>query len=98
MASCAQLSLLAQSADRVVPVYLSAVDGAAVGAPPRSSAVVERLRLLVGAPRVQHGRLSSEIGELDAWLRGWPRPGITEIAGRPGAGRLAPLLPALARL
>lgn len=50
--------------------------------------------LAASAPR----GLPACIPALDDWLGGWPRPGIVEIAGLPGSGRLAPLLPGLARL
>ncbi len=44
------------------------------------------------------GRVSTEIPALDAWIGGWPRPGIVEIAGVPGAGRLGLVLPRVAHL
>ena len=104
-------SSIAHAHDHTVPVYLRAASlvqewggagGSASAVAPRVNPVVERLRLLVGArpaPSLDRANLlSSEVAALDAWLHGWPRPGITEIAERPGAGRLAPILPALVRM
>jgi hypothetical protein len=51
-----------------------------------------------GAPRVVPGRLSAGSPELDAWLGGWPMPGIAEVSGPVGSGRLSLVLPALAAL
>jgi hypothetical protein len=45
-----------------------------------------------------HGAVSTGLAALDAWLRGWPRPGVIELAGPPGAGRLALVLPLIERL
>lgn len=42
--------------------------------------------------------LPTGIGALEAATGGWPRPGVTLIQGAPGSGRLAPVLPTLARL
>ncbi|MFN7146666.1 MAG: hypothetical protein ACK4YP_23025, partial [Myxococcota bacterium] len=50
------------------------------------------------APALDPGSVSTGIAGLDAWLRGWPRPGPVEIAGLPGAGRLALLTPLFERL
>lgn len=50
------------------------------------------------APALDPGAISTGIAGLDVWLRGWPRPGPVEIAGLPGAGRLALLTPLFERL
>lgn len=50
------------------------------------------------APRVVPGRLPAGSAELDAWLGGWPMPGIAEVSGAVGSGRLSLVLPALAML
>ncbi len=39
-----------------------------------------------------------DVPALDAWLGGWPVGALTEIAGLPGSGRLALLVPLLRRL
>jgi hypothetical protein len=63
-------------------------------------AIVAQLRVLLHgvAPRgaLPAGRASTGLPALDAWLQGWPRPGIVELAGAPGSGRLAPVLPFMA--
>lgn len=56
------------------------------------------LRARVETPRVVHQRLPTGIPGLEGWLGGWSAPGVTELVGRPGSGRLAPILPALAAL
>lgn len=48
--------------------------------------------------RISGGRLSGGLPGIDAWFGGWPSPGVTEIVGAPGSGRLAAILPALATL
>lgn len=67
-------------------------------APAPPGAVIARLRALLPAGRVQPGRLACQHGGLDAWLGGWPCPGVSEICGAPGSGRLALILPALEQL
>lgn len=83
-------------------------------ASPRAAAIAHLRALVgsrgrVGAlPRAQDpaaslvavapGNVSTGIAGMDAWLRGWCRPGPVEIAGAPGGGRLALLLPLLERL
>lgn len=63
------------------------------------ASVLEELRARVGATgRVQPGRLSCAHEGLDAWIGGWPSPGVSEIVGAPGTGRMALILPALAAL
>ena len=42
--------------------------------------------------------VSTGLSGLDAWLRGWPRPGPVELVGGLGAGRLALVQPLLERL
>lgn len=59
---------------------------------------IERLRAVVGAGRATTGRLSCAAPALDAWLGGWPSPGLAEICGAPGSGRLALVMPALGAL
>ena len=70
--------------------------------PPLSAAqrpaVLAELRARIAAPRVLFGRLPAGVAAVDAWLGGWPAPGISEIVGAPGSGRLGLLLPALAAL
>ncbi|MCB9796856.1 MAG: hypothetical protein H6741_29495 [Alphaproteobacteria bacterium] len=54
---------------------------------------------IVGAPEVQTGRLPSGQAELDAAIGGgWPRPGLVEITGRVGSGRLVPAQHSVASL
>lgn len=48
--------------------------------------------------RVLPGRLPMGIEALEARVGGWPRPGISTIAGPIGSGRLGLLLPAMADL
>lgn len=62
------------------------------------AATVASLRAALGAPRSAAGRLPCGHAGLDAWLGGWPVPGVVEIAGAPGSGRLALVLPALGAL
>lgn len=40
-------------------------------------------------------RLSTGLPTLDAAVQGWPRPGVAEVTGKPGSGRLRVLLPVL---
>ncbi len=61
-------------------------------------AVLAELRARLAAPRVQAGRLGTGVPELDGWLGGWPSPGVTELVGPLGSGRLSLLLPGLAAL
>ena len=56
----------------------------------------ERLRFSERTP--DSGRLFTGLPDLDGWLGGWPAPGVTEIVGAPGTGRLGLLIPALAEL
>ncbi|MBN1337623.1 MAG: hypothetical protein JXB39_16850 [Deltaproteobacteria bacterium] len=46
---------------------------------------------------VEPRRIPSGHPALDAAVGGWPRPGVVEVAGLPGSGRLGVLLPSLAR-
>lgn len=59
---------------------------------------LDQLRAQLQSPRVQPGRLPCGHDALDAWLGGWPLPGVVELVGAPGSGRLAPILPVLERL
>ena len=61
-------------------------------------AVLAELRSRIVAPRVAPSRLQAGLPALEAWFGGWPRPGVSEIVGAPGSGRLALLLPSLASL
>jgi hypothetical protein len=42
--------------------------------------------------------LSSGLEDLDRAVRGWPSPGVSEVVGRTGSGRLSLILPTLQRL
>lgn len=61
-------------------------------------AVLADLRARIAAPRSLGGRLSAELPELEAWFGGWPTPGVSEVVGAAGSGRLGVVLPALAAL
>ena len=61
-------------------------------------AVLAELRARIAAPRVHGGCLAAELPELESWMGGWPQPGVSEIVGPVGSGRLGLLLPALAAL
>ncbi len=61
-------------------------------------AVLADLRARIAAPRVFGGSLAAELPELEAWVGGWPQPGVSEIVGPVGSGRLGLLLPTLAAL
>jgi RecA/RadA recombinase len=61
-------------------------------------AVLAELRARIAAPRVLGGQLPTGLSELDAWMGGWPQPGISEIVGPVGSGRLGLILPTLAAL
>lgn len=67
-------------------------------APLSHEGVLAQLRARIGTPRVLPGRLPTGLAALDAWLGGWPTPGLTEVSGEQGAGRLALVMPALERL
>ena len=58
-------------------------------------AVLTELRARIAAPRVHSGFLAAELPELESWMGGWPQPGVSEIIGPVGSGRLALLLLAL---
>ena len=66
---------------------------------PRAKAVVSlaQLREQLKPPH-RPTRLPMGSEGLEAWLGGWPQPGVVEIAGSLGSGRLSPVLPALRRL
>lgn len=49
------------------------------------------------ASYVPPGRLETGIPALDRQVGGWPAPGVAEVAGLPGSGRLGLVLPALVR-
>jgi len=65
---------------------------------PPPASVLAQLRATLGAPRLVSGRLPTGVDALDGWLGGWPQPGLVEVVGGAGSGRLALLLPTLARL
>jgi len=68
--------------------------------PPQASALAELKQRLESQGLVRYaapGVLESGLRALDARVGGWPCPGVAEISGAPGAGRLGPLLPALER-
>lgn len=62
------------------------------------SAVLADLRARFASPRVSGGQLAAGIPGIEAWIGGWPMPGISEIVGAPGSGRLGLILPALAAI
>ncbi len=63
------------------------------------SQTLEQLRALIrkveGQPRVAQGQLPSRLEQLDAALGGWPSPGLTELSGRAGSGRVSLVLPTI---
>lgn len=61
-------------------------------------AVIARLRASLQPARVRVARLGCAWAPLDDWLGGWPQPGVVEVVGEVGTGRLALVLPALAAL
>lgn len=88
------MALALRSAPLPAPPPVLAVEGGGVD----RAATLARLRALVGAARPTDERLPAGIAGVDAWLGGWPAPGVVEISGAPGTGRLGLVLPALARL
>jgi hypothetical protein len=70
-------------------------------ASPDRAETLTRLRAELGARKalgcVEATLLSTGLPELDARLGGWPRPGIAELSGPVGSGRLGLALPAMAR-
>ena len=61
--------------------------------------VLKSLRDRMVRPQVARpGHLGMEAPALDAWLGGWPLGAISEVAGLPGSGRLALVLPLMRRL
>lgn len=50
------------------------------------------------APAATRARLPLGVPELERFLHGWPRPGLAELAGAVGSGRLDLVLPALQEL
>ncbi len=64
---------------------------------------LETLRERYGASglrsaRLREAGLACGVPALEHWLGPWARPGLIEVAGPPGSGRLALVLPALAAL
>lgn len=63
---------------------------------------LEQLRTLLDArglsrPVPRADCLATGLPDLDALLGGWPRPGLVEISGLPGSGRLGLILPLIVR-
>jgi hypothetical protein len=58
----------------------------------------ERILEKQGGPRAVPSRLDAVLPAIESWLGAWPRPGVTELVGAPGSGRLALILPSLAAL
>ncbi len=66
---------------------------------PRNRAVLSLAQLREQfKPGHTQARLPMGSEGLEAWLGGWPQPGVVEITGVLGSGRLSPVLPALRRL
>lgn len=62
----------------------------------RKLVVLEGLRARYGrTPSLSPGQLATGVPALASWIGGWPSGAVTEVAGLPGSGRLALLLPAL---
>lgn len=79
---------------------LRAGPGAALLAPDRAQRLSALRERLAGAspPLLARPPLPSHLPELDAVTRGWARPGINEIVGPAGSGRLGLVLPTLRAL
>ena len=69
-----------------------------MGLPAERLAILADLRARIAAPRVLPGRVATGLPGIDAWIGGWPRPGVAEIVGVPGSGRLGLVIPAVAAL
>lgn len=87
------MSALARS---VPALPLSPSEGRAPDPRAQKLVVLEALRARYGrSPSVSTGQLAMGVPGLTTWLGGWPVGALTEIAGPPGSGRLALVLPAL---
>lgn len=105
----AQLPLLfpraVVSSSAPIALLPSSLFGAEGGPPPSPDArsqrcaaatpVLAELRARFHVSKLVTSGLPTGLPALEDWLGNWPRPGLTEVTGAPGAGRLAPLLPAL---
>jgi hypothetical protein len=60
--------------------------------------ILAELRARFHVSKLVASGLPTGLPAFEDWLGSWPRPGLTEVTGAPGAGRLAPLLPALRNL
>ena len=64
--------------------------------------ILEELKAQIGAigPMLSRAQapLPTGLPALDAEIKGWPVPGLTEISGQAGSGRIKLCLPSLARL
>ena len=62
---------------------------------PATAATLAQLRAhiaRVAPPRASGARLPAGVHALDQRVGGWPRPGMAEVCGLPGTGRLAAFL------
>ena len=63
---------------------------------------LDELRALIArhepSARVVGGSCRTDLPELDDEIGGWPSPGLSEVVGRAGTGRLSLVLPTLRRL
>ncbi len=70
--------------------------GGAVDRQDKVAALRAHLARVAPAPSIhRQPALPSGIPDLDRLVGGWPRPGVSEILGRPGSGRLSLLLPVM---
>lgn len=67
---------------------------------PDRARILAELRAKIGAPgpAVQSAQIPTGIPDLDAAIGGWPSPGLVELSGRAGTGRLSLVLPTIAAL
>ncbi len=66
---------------------------------PKQPLTLQALRAQLGRlPLVSPGYLPMQVPAMDTWLGGWPIGAVSEVAGLPGTGRLALILPLLGRL
>lgn len=63
---------------------------------------LDQLRALIArhepTTRVSTGVLPTGLSDLDNAIGGWPEPGLSEVTGRAGVGRMSLILPTLRRL
>lgn len=68
-------------------------------AAPKKALTLEALRAQLGKlPVVRPGYLPMGVPAVDSWLGGWPVGAVSEVAGLPGSGRFALILPIVRRL